>query len=156
MLVNKLDKFWQLPRRDRRQLFQSFLLLPAIHLGLLSLGYYRLRGLMEKLSPLPATPASTSESEVVQRAGEIAQIVAIAAGHGVYKATCLRRSLLVWWFLRREGIQSQIRFGVHMSDHGLEAHAWVERAGIILNDSATVHESYQALDNVFPSTSLGL
>ena len=156
MLMNKVDKFWQLPRRDRRQLFQSFLLLPAIHLGLLSLSYYRLRGLMEKLSPFPATPTSTSESEVVQRARGIARVVAIAAEHGIYKATCLRRSLLLWWFLRREGIQSQIRFGVHMSDHGLEAHAWVERAGIILNDSATVHESYQSLDDGFPSTSLGL
>ena len=156
MLMSNLDKFWELPRRDRRQLFESLLLLPAIHLGLLCLGYYRLRGLMEGSSPLPVTSEPASESEGMQRGGEIARIVEIAAGHGVYKATCLRRSLLVWWFLRREGIQSQIRFGVRMTGQRLEAHAWVECNGIVLNDSATVHQNYQALDDAFPSTSLGL
>jgi hypothetical protein len=156
MLMMDLNKVWQLPRKGRELLVQSLLLLPLINLALLLLGYYRLRGAMEKLIPFKPIDTPVSEMEILQRAREIARIVSIAAQHGLYKATCLRRSLLVWWFLRREGIQSEIRFGVRMFNRMLEAHAWVEFQGTVVNDSVEVHEHYQALNDVFPPTKLGL
>jgi hypothetical protein len=156
MWMTNLNKIRQLPRKERRRLIQSVLFLPLIHLALLSLGYYRLKGWMERSSPLHDIYSSALESERLQRAREVARIVYIAAEHGIYKATCLRRSLLVWWFLRREGIPSDIRFGVRMQDRKLEAHAWVECHGVVVNDSAAVQENYQALEGVFPSTQLGL
>ena len=156
MLMSNLSKIGGLSRNDRRVLFQSVLLLPVIHIALLLLGYYRLRGAMEKLIPLKPSDAPVSEPEILQRAGEIARMVSIAAQHGLYKASCLRRSLLLWWFLRREGIQSEICFGVRMFNRTLEAHAWVEYRGIVVNDSAKVHENYQALRDVLPPTQSGL
>jgi len=154
--MTDLNKVGGLSRKDRRLLLQSVLLLPVIHIALLLLGYHRLRGVMEKLIPLQPIDATISETEILGRAREIARIVSIAAQHGLYKGTCLRRSLLAWWFLRREGIQSEICFGVRMIDRQLEAHAWVERNGTVINDSAKVHENYQALRDVLPSTKLGL
>jgi hypothetical protein len=145
-----------LSRSDRRLLFQSVLLLPVIHFGLLLLGYYRLREVMEKLIPLKTIDRSVSETKVLQRARQVARIVSVAAQHGLYKATCLRRSLLAWGFLRRARIQSEICFGVRMSNGKLEAHAWVEYNGTVVNDSATVRENYEALNEAFPSTQLGL
>lgn len=156
MLMTNLNKVRQLSRKDRRLLLQSVLLLPVIHFALLLLGYHRLRGVMEKLIPLQSIDAPVSEMEIIQRAQEIARIVSTAAQHGLYKANCLRRSLLAWWFLRRQGIRSNICFGVRMNDQHLEAHAWVERNGIVLNDSGDVHKYYRLLNNVLPSTKLGL
>jgi Transglutaminase-like superfamily len=154
MLVSNLNKLRQLPKEDRIWLFQATLLLPLIHLALLSVGYYRLRRWMERSSPLQIVDAS--ENEIPQRAEALARIVEIAAKHGIYRATCLRRSLLLWWFLRRAGIPSQLRFGVRRQCDRLEAHAWVECHGIVVNDSAAVHENYQTLDGVLPSTHFGL
>src|SRR5688572_5047360 len=122
MQVNNLNKVRQLPREDRSRLFQSLLFLPLIHLALLSLGYYRLRGMMERFSRLNVRSIAATESEFVQQARKVARIVDIAAERGAYKATCLRRSLLLWWFLRREGIPSDIRFGVRKGEGKLEAH----------------------------------
>jgi len=156
MLMTNLNKIGGLSRKDRRLLFQSVLLLPVIHIALLLLGYYRLRGVMEKWIPLKPIGTPVSETQILQRAHEIARIVSIAAQHGLYKGTCLRRSLLVWWFLRRARIQSEICFGVRMFKGELEAHAWVEYNGTIVNDSANVHEHYQALHDVLPSTHSGL
>jgi len=156
MLMTNLNKLGGLSRNDRRLLFQSVLLLPVIHFGLLLLGYYRLRGVMEKMIPLKPIDAPVSETEILGRAREIARIVSIAAQHGLYRATCLRRSLLVWWFLRRAGIQGKICFGVRMFNGKLEAHAWVEYNGTVVNDSANIHENYQALNDALPSTKLGL
>lgn len=111
---------------------------------------------MAALTPLQPAPRGLSETEILPLAREAARIVSIAAGHGVYRATCLRKSMLVWWFLRREGIQSRICFGVRMTDRLLEAHAWVEWDGIVLNDSIHVSQGYKALRDGLPATTVGL
>jgi hypothetical protein len=154
--MSNLAKLRQLSQKEQGLLFQSVLLLPVVHAGLLFFGFYRLKRAMEWLSPRQSVDTPASETGTLERAREIARIVAIAAEHGVYKATCLRRSLLVWWFLRREGIQSRICFGVRTSHDKLEAHAWVEYHGIVVNDSGSVHEQFQALHEGFPSTQFGL
>lgn len=155
-LMSSLNKFVQLSPGNRRLLFQALLLLPIIHIALFFLGYSRLRGIMEKLIPLKRIATQETETEVLHQAWDIARIVAIAAQRGLYRATCLRRSLLVWWFLRKENISSEICFGVRMVNQMLEAHAWVECDGIVINDAASVHENFQALRDVFPSTNSGL
>lgn len=137
-------------------LFESVLLLPVIHAGLLVFGYARLRWMMEKLVPLKPGRPTHSERESIRGAGEIARMVSIAAEHGPYRASCLRKSLLVWWFLRRAGLDSTIRFGVRMSDGRLEAHAWVEYNGAVVNDSPDIRARYQLLSNVLPATDTGL
>jgi hypothetical protein len=156
MQMSNLDKLRQLSRREQGLLFQSALLLPVVHAGLLSLGFHRLRRVMEWLSPLQRMDTPASDTEILERAREMARIVSIAAEHGVYKASCLRRSLLVWWLLRRAGIPGQVCFGVRTVLGKLEAHAWVEYHGIVVNDSGSVHENFQALREGFPSTQFGL
>ena len=156
MLMSSLNKFGQLSPGHRRLLFQAFLLLPIIHVALFIFGYYRLRGIIEKLSPWKRIDLHDPESDRLQRARDIARLVTIAAQRGLYKATCLRRSILVWWFLRKENIPSKICFGVRMLNQKLEAHAWVEYQGFVVNDSANVREDYQILQDIFPQTNSGL
>jgi len=156
MLMGNLRKFRGLSPSERRLLFQSALLLPLVHLALLLLGYARLHRVMDKVAPSKPGDRTLSESETLKRAGKITRLVSIAAGHGLYRATCLRKSLLVWWFLRKDGIQSNICFGVRIIDSTLEAHAWVEWNGMILNDSTTVREQFQTLRDALPATRLGL
>jgi hypothetical protein len=156
MLATRLNKLSQLSWHERRLLIQAALLLPIVHAGLLLLGYSRLRGIMERLAPLKSIDPSIGEMEGIQRAQEIARVVAIAAQHGLYRATCLRRSLLTWWFLRRDGLESKICFGARLLNGGFEAHAWVEYNTIIINDSAEVHEQYLVLHDVPLPTQAGL
>jgi hypothetical protein len=155
-LTTNLDKFKRLSRKERGLFLQAVLLLPAIHFALLLLGYSRLLGVMEKLVPVKPIETAPSDAQVLQRAQEISRIVSIAAQYGVYRATCLRKSLLVWGFLRREGMQGRVCFGVRMCARKLEAHAWVEYKGMVVNDSLKVHECYTALREVLPPTRAGL
>jgi hypothetical protein len=151
MLATRLNQLSQLSRPERRLLIQATLLLPLVHAGLLLLGYARLRRLLEGLAPLKSIDPSPAEVESVQRAREIARVVSIAAQHGFYRATCLRRSLLTWWLLRSDGLESQICFGVRLSKEGFEAHAWVEVNKIVINDSPEVHDQYLVLRDVPPT-----
>jgi hypothetical protein len=148
--MTNMGKVQQLLPEDRKLLFWSFLLLPAIHVALLVIGYSRLRSAMENIIPLNEDKASVSRSEYVREAQRIARMVSVAARYGLYSATCLRRSLLVWWFLRHEGIVSQICFGVRRMDRQLDAHAWVEVQGIVVNDIVDIYEYYHSLEDLLP------
>jgi hypothetical protein len=150
------DRLCKLSNRDRWLLFQSFLLLPAIHYCLALLGYTRLQRQMEKICPLRIQTTPLSDATCIVRAQEISLITSIAAQHGVYKAGCLRRSLLTWWFLRWEGIDSQICFGVRLVNQRFEAHAWVEHNGTIVNDSLAICARFRTLEDILPPTRLGL
>jgi hypothetical protein len=154
--MTSLGKVRRLSPRDRGLLFRSLLLLPAIHAALLLFGYCRLQTALETLIPLKKVRVSLSRQEILQEAQTIAEIIDIAARHGIYKATCLRRSLIAWWFLRERGFPSQICFGVRLVDQKLEAHAWVEYSGVIVNDSADTCSRYQPLYDVLPPSELGL
>ncbi len=156
MRLNSLSKVHRLLPGDRQLLYRSLLLLPVIHVALRVLGYSRLRIALEKLIPLGKNQASFSELNILQEAQRISWIVYVAAEHSLYKATCLRKSLLVWWLLREEGIQSQVCFGVRLLGHSLEAHAWVEYHGTVLNDAQDIRVQYRPLSGTLPATEPGL
>jgi hypothetical protein len=155
-LTASLNKFSALSRGERRLLIEAFLLLPAVHLGLRFLGYSRLLRLIEAWMPLPVSAGVAAGQDRLMRARKIAQMVSIAASRGVYRATCLRRSLGLLWFLRRESIESRVHFGVRRSGGRLEAHAWVECNGTVINDAPDVHERYPRLQETLPATGMGL
>jgi hypothetical protein len=60
----------------------------------------------------------------------------------LFKPTCLERSIGLWWLLRRQGCDAQIRIGARKAGGLFEAHAWVECAGVVLNDSSDEHRSF--------------
>ena len=91
-------------------------------------------------------PDETAHPESANR---IARLVAIAAYHGPYRATCLRQSLALWWLLRRRGIPAELRIGVRKDDGELQAHAWVEHDGQALNDAQNA-TAYSAFSPPFP------
>ena len=89
--------------------------------------------------------AETAEA----RARSAARVVAIAAGRGPVRATCLRRSLLLWWLLRRDGIETVVRVGVNHDDGSFNAHAWVEYLGRPVNDADDIALRFPAFDQDF-------
>ena len=80
----------------------------------------------------------------------VARAVDAAARHGLGNPTCLEKSLALWWMLGREGIASTVRIGTRKSGDKFEAHAWVECAGMVLNEPQELHRHYAAFDETFP------
>ena len=81
-----------------------------------------------------------------------AYLVSVAARFGPYRATCLRRSLLLWWVVRRHGLDPRLCLGVRPEPESapgnseLLAHAWIELGDEVLNDRAEIAQSYAAFD----------
>ena len=140
----KLAKFNALSGPDRRLLLTAMAWLPLFRLGLRVLGLSRFQAWLQHENPPVDT--SLSQDDIVR----IATLVNIAAVHGPFYATCLTRSLLLVWMLRRRGIASQLRIGVRINQGVLDAHAWVEYAGLPINDQKDVGQQFAAFDEILP------
>jgi Transglutaminase-like superfamily len=94
----------------------------------------------------PRRPLTTREGADAIRT---ARAVQRAALYGVFQPTCLVRALALHRLLERHGITgSAIRIGVRWVDGAFAAHAWVERDGAILGDTAARTAAFSELVDV--------
>ncbi len=81
----------------------------------------------------------------LQQAHSTANIISIVARHNVYKATCLKQVLLLWFLLGRKSIQSEIKIGIPIvSTTEFNAHAWLECNGELMIDSKDTINKFSA------------
>jgi hypothetical protein len=132
-----LKKAWQLSGAERWLLAQAFLALALVVLGLRCWGFRRLQARLNQ-GAAPALHSSPLKSDLDQ-ARATARLVRAAAGYALWRPTCLPQSLVLWWLLRRQGIYADLRLGVIPKAGRLEAHAWVEFQGTVLNDRDDVY-----------------
>src|ERR1700682_1625877 len=85
-----------------------------------------------------------------ERAALTARMVRSAALRNLGSATCLEKSLVLWWLLGRQGIDSSVRIGARKTGQKFEAHAWFECDGVVLNEPEETHKHYAAFDEAFP------
>jgi hypothetical protein len=138
-LTAKLRKLQQLSWSERWLLLQVFIALPLVALGVRAFGLRRVHTILGNPGPLDPTPDEDFQKLLLPRAYTIARIIKIAARHGLWRPQCLAQSLVLWWFLRRQKIDADLRIGVQPKGDRLEAHAWVTFQDVVLNDSDDVH-----------------
>jgi hypothetical protein len=121
----------------------------------LLLSWVRLRtlGYLDTLARTqPVRETSLDAEELLVRAEDTSYAFAVAVKFGPWRPRCLLRSVALAWFLGRRGIPFEIRIGVPSQgsavvgnpEPGFSAHAWVEHAGIVLNDREDVASQYSA------------
>jgi hypothetical protein len=74
------------------------------------------------------------------------RMVQLAARYCQPWANCLKKSLVLWGLLRRQGIESELRIGVQKEAGNFAAHAWVEYDGFVLNDTQDVRDRFSMFD----------
>ena len=89
-------------------------------------------------------PFAEETSLSVAELNDIGALVNSAARYAPGPVTCLTRSLLLRWLLRRRGIASDLRIGVQLVQGRLDAHAWVEYEGVPINDAPDVAQRFAA------------
>ena len=147
---NNLKKTWQLSGAERWLLAQAFLALPLVALGLRCWGFRRLHARLNQ--GLAKAPHSYALGDDLDQARVTARLVKAAARYGLGRPRCLSCSMALWWLLQRQGISGTLRLGVSPQGGRLEAHAWVEFQGAVLNDSADVHLRFAPFkEEIIPS-----
>ena len=144
--MSRLSQFSALNPAQQRTLLIAWLWLPIFWLGLRVLGLRRLQAWLQRRS-LAVQFASALALPEIQALGEA---VNIAARHSPFPATCLTRSLLLGWLLRRRSVGSELHIGVRLTQGLLEAHAWVECEGVPVNDRPDVSAQFASFGELIP------
>ena len=128
--------------RDLRIALAALAAMPLVVLGLPVFGYRRVQSWLARWPsrPLPRTVDPAARLRTLTR------LVAVVSGPGRLRATCLRRSLLLWWLARLDGIDTALRVGVRREAGALLAHAWVEHRGRPVNDAADIASRFAPFD----------
>ncbi len=121
---------------DRRTLARAAAMLAHVKLTLPSVDFRTER---------EATPVGAHVPEAtLARARAIARLVGIASSRVPLGVACLHRSIVLWRLLRKEGIPCELKLGARRDAGPFEAHAWVECAGVALNESEPDLARYSA------------
>lgn len=139
VMTGKLSKLCALSWAERKVLLASATLLPIVWIILRAQGLNATLAAGDRSRAGRATPSTLP-------AGRMAALVAAAGSHIPFPSTCLTRSLVLLWLMRRRGMHAELRIGVCLAEGRLEAHAWLESEGRPLNSSPEVCSRYRAFE----------
>ncbi len=148
----RLRKLLSLTSFQWRYLAGALLLLPWLSLALRVFSFASVRRTLERTSAQRphARPGQATQTGLTnERIQDVVAMVELASRRGLVKARCLPRSLAAWWFLRRRGVDSELRIGVKPRGEAIQAHAWLEYGGKVLNDAPDVADEFAPFD-AFP------
>src|SRR5215470_18035218 len=126
----RLRRFSSLPGPAKALFLRAALLLPLLTLSLRISGFQKTRQRLQ--AALNARNLSAAKGDLTASVSSTTRMVLAAARHSPIKSTCLERSLVLWWFLARQGIAARLRIGVRTAERRFSAHAWVEYEGMTL------------------------
>jgi Transglutaminase-like superfamily len=141
-LLSALWRVLRRPRVERRILLEAVPALLAADFAIVTAGLKATLRLFSRLSGLPFAPRPGGDEE--ERSEETARLVHLAASSRRLRMNCLRRAVVVWWLLRRQGILCEIHIGVRRLEGRLDGHAWVEHRGRPLHEPTDVAQRYVA------------
>jgi Transglutaminase-like superfamily len=146
----QLRQFSSLESPVRRSFLLAVVLLPLISLSLRFRGFLKTRAFLQRHVSLPRP-----QKELYSICPKVtARMVRAAGRYGLQRPTCLQESLALWCILGRQGVPCDLRVGVRKQAEKFEAHAWVERLGIPLNEPEGLHQHYAVFDATLASTSV--
>jgi len=143
----KLRRFSALERPVQKMFLRALVTLPLVSLSLKLRGFQGTRTALQLMlsSSAPVQQLDSPKTQIILTA----HMVNSVDRHGPVRSTCLAKSLTLWWLLGRQGIIFQLRVGVRKENGKFEAHAWVERDGVALNEPDEHHRHYAAFDEAF-------
>jgi len=139
---------------DARGLFlRATAVLPVISVSLKMRGFGATQEFLLRSFPIAPQTSQQDSIHVVddRKRTELTSRMVNAAIRHVWRAsTCLEKSLVLWWLLGRQGIACEVRIGARKQGGKFEAHAWLERDGVAVNEPQEEHRHYAAFDAAFP------
>ena len=134
-----LTQKWRHLRWDERvSLVQAALAVPAMALSLRVFGFNRVRQWVDR------TAATRRVRQWMSADAVRVSVVSVnrVKRHSLFGGNCLSQSLALAWMMRRRGVTPTLRLGVSLTESRLDAHAWIEFEGRVLNDTQDVHTRF--------------
>jgi len=121
--MDRLLRFWALPRREKQLFCEAGILLLLSHLSIKTIPFRHIDRFLRTRSHNDAREA-VDVAEFIKLADvSLSRVINLSP----WKSLCLSRSMAAFIMLRRRGIPAVVVAGVMFSeDSSLHAHAWID------------------------------
>jgi hypothetical protein len=138
---SELRRASRLHRLQWAVIAKCIVLFPLVGLSVRRRGFSRTVTVLERRSQRRPDPTAASAVPLMVEA------VQIAARRRVLRSRCLVQSMVLWFLLRRRGVDASLVIGAPPTMvNGDAAHAWVELGGSPVNDTPDVRDRFPAFD----------
>ena len=144
--MGRLEQLRSLSRDERSCLARAVFWLPATSVLLRLFSFRRTLVFYERGNTLAVENTPTNYD--LDTAKMAARMISIAANHGLYRARCLPKSLVLVKFLQARDIPCSLKIGARRQGEEFGAHAWVECGGAAVNHGSDVKLRYAAFDSL--------
>ena len=141
-MIERWKRFRRLGAFERGVILEATGGLLATWAGLRLIGLRRWERVLAVFAPSANTTGPAQGASVRESALVIARMQETASRNLFFHANCLEQSLVLWWLLRRRGIDAALRIGARKDSDRFEAHAWVELDSQVLNDARAEHRHF--------------
>jgi hypothetical protein len=141
-MIERWKRFGQLNAFERGLVLEATGGLLATWAGLRLIGFRRWERVLAVFAPTVNTTGSAQGASVKGSALLIGRMQDATARNLFFRTNCLEQSLVLWWLLRRRGIDAVLRIGARKESDRFEAHAWVELDSQVLNDASAEHRHF--------------
>jgi hypothetical protein len=141
-MIERWKRFRKLDAFERSIVLEATGGLLATWIGLRLIGFRRWERVLAVFAPPANTTGPTQGASLQESALIIARMQAAAARNLFFRTNCLVQSLVLWWLLRRRGIDAALRIGARKDSDRFEAHAWIELDSQVLNDASAEHRHF--------------
>ena len=135
-----LRRYFRLTAFERWIVIRCIAGLVITRVGLRVMGFGAWRKVVAALAPLNLVDGGGEG--ILSFSGGIARMQAAAERHLFFRPSCLEHALVLWGLLRRYGVAADLRIGGRKENGRFEAHAWVEIAGVPLDDEDGAHRNF--------------
>ncbi|MEC4986134.1 MAG: lasso peptide biosynthesis B2 protein [Oscillatoria sp. PMC 1068.18] len=145
-LIRQKRRTWKKLSPKAISLFlQAMFLLPLVALFLSVFGLQFTQAALKSLSSGKFTEPSLAQ---VPQIRQTIQMVRIATRYQQRWVSCLKKSLVLWYLLRRQGVAAELQIGVRIKTGVFQAHAWVQYQGYILGDRQNIQQDYTSFNSL--------
>lgn len=138
-MLNFFRQFRGLDYSDKLYFLGLVLLVPIIKVCLRLFGFSRVASFFKRLAK---TEPKNNEAHW-KTIGKYDDLLVFFYRFFPLKGICLPVSIAFWWLLQREGVETDLHFGMQKDgETKLLAHAWLEYRGVPLKADKDVREKY--------------
>ncbi len=138
VVLTRLRSLFGFPAREKWFALRALGTLAGVRLALRLLPFGRVRALVDRHATAPLAASDPAVARAVRRAVD-------RAARTIPGSACLARALTAELLLRRSGQSVRVTIGVAPDGTPLDAHAWVESAGILVTGDREDLGSYRTL-----------
>jgi hypothetical protein len=144
-MASRVAKLRELNSRQLAVVLQALILMPLVKAAVRRARFARTADYLARQSAVPRRIVEPVEIAAVARA------VSIVANRRFVGEKCLVRSLVLWFLLRRRGIDAVLVIGAPAGMAvGDVAHAWVEFDGAPLEENPGIRDEFPAFELALP------